>query len=58
MKSTRKNSVVNRQPDRRYLKWTVDLSLATLTKGKRLWSKRGTGNTIAAAGPGSWLANL
>ena len=58
MKSPKKISVVNRQPSQRPLKWSVDLSLAALTKGKRLWSKRGAGNTVATGGPGTWLTNL
>jgi hypothetical protein len=58
MKSPKKISVVNRRPSQRPLKWSVDLSLAALTKGKRLWSKRGTDNTVAAGGPGTWLTNL
>ena len=58
MKSPKKSSIATGRTDRRRLKWSVDLGLAVLTKGKRIWIKRGTDNTYAATGPGSWLTNL
>jgi hypothetical protein len=58
MKSPKKSSVVTRRPDRRRLNWSVDLSLAVLTKGKRVWSKRGSDKDFATAGPACWLTNL
>jgi hypothetical protein len=58
MKSPKKSSVVSGRPDRRRVNWSVDLSLAVLTKGKRLWSKRGSDTNFPAAGPANWLTNL
>jgi hypothetical protein len=58
MKSPKKSSVKTGRPDRRRLNWSVDLGLAVLTKGKRIWIKRGAESTYAATGPGSWLTNL
>ncbi|HSY19243.1 MAG TPA: hypothetical protein VK815_12950 [Candidatus Acidoferrales bacterium] len=57
MKSPKKSSVVSR-PDRRPLNWSVDLSLAVLTKGKRIWSKRGADKSVTTTGPATWLTNL
>jgi len=58
MKSPKKSSVVNSRPDRRRLNWSVDLSLAVLTKGKRMWSKRGADKSFTTTGPATWLTNL
>lgn len=58
MKPIKKSSVNTSRPDRRRLHWSVDLDLAVLTKGKRIWIKRGSENTCAPTGPGSWLTNL
>jgi len=58
MKSPKKSAVATSRPDRRRLNWSVDVGLAVLTKGKRIWIKRGSTDTYTAAGPGSWLTNL
>ena len=58
MKSPKKSSVLGSRPDRRHLNWRVDLSLAVLTKGKRIWSKRGADRNFATTGPAAWLTKL
>ena len=58
MKPKKKSSVLSSRPDRRPLNWSVDLSLAVLTKGKRIWSKRGADKRFTTTGPARWLTNL
>ena len=58
MKAPKKSSMAISRPDRRRLNWSVDLSLAVLTKGKRIWTKRGGEKNFSTSGPATWLTNL